>query len=43
MRPSPKVLDEAGAVAPDVAVTRVDELEREAGPAAKLKLIVSRT
>jgi len=38
-----KVLDEAGALAPGVAVTRVAELEREAGPAAKLKLVVSRT
>jgi phenylacetate-CoA ligase len=36
------VLDEAGATAPDVAVTEVAELEREPGPAAKLKLIVAR-
>ena len=34
-----RVLDEAGAVPPEVTVTRVRELEREAGPAAKLKLI----
>jgi hypothetical protein len=38
-----RVLDEAGALPPPVAVTRVRQLEREAGPAAKLKLIVSRT
>jgi phenylacetate-CoA ligase len=38
-----RVLDEAGAVPPEVTVTRVRDLEREAGPAAKLKLIVSRT
>jgi phenylacetate-coenzyme A ligase PaaK-like adenylate-forming protein len=38
-----RMLLEAGAVPPDVVVTRVSELEREAGPAAKLKLIVSRT
>jgi phenylacetate-coenzyme A ligase PaaK-like adenylate-forming protein len=36
------VLDEVGAVAPDVVVTAVTELEREPGPAAKLKLIVAR-
>jgi phenylacetate-coenzyme A ligase PaaK-like adenylate-forming protein len=36
------VLDEAGATAPEVTVIAVDELEREAGPAAKLKLIVAR-
>jgi phenylacetate-CoA ligase len=33
---------EAGAVPPDVVVTRVPELEREPGPAAKLKLVISR-
>jgi phenylacetate-CoA ligase len=38
-----RVLEEAGAVPPPVTVTAVDELEREPGPAAKLKLIVSRT
>jgi phenylacetate-CoA ligase len=38
-----RVLDAAGAVPPEVTVTRVRELEREAGPAAKLKLIISRT
>lgn len=37
------VLDEAGAVAPPLEVRQVAGLEREAGPAAKLKLIVSRT
>jgi phenylacetate-coenzyme A ligase PaaK-like adenylate-forming protein len=37
-----RVLEEAGAVAPAVVVTPVAELEREPGPAAKLKLIVSR-
>ena len=37
------VLEEAGAVPPAVVVTPVAELEREPGPAAKLKLIVSRT
>jgi hypothetical protein len=37
--PVPSAVDEAL----DVAVARVSELEREAGPAAKLKLIVSRT
>jgi hypothetical protein len=31
------------AVPPPVTATRVDQLEREPGPAAKLKLIVSRT
>jgi phenylacetate-CoA ligase len=36
-------LREAGAVPPPIAVTPVPVLEREAGPAAKLKLIVSRT
>ena len=38
-----RVLEEAGAVPPAVAVTPVAELEREHGAAAKLKLIVSRT
>jgi phenylacetate-coenzyme A ligase PaaK-like adenylate-forming protein len=38
-----RTLEDAGAVAPPVVVTPVDELEREPGPAAKLKLIVSRT
>jgi hypothetical protein len=37
-----RTLLEAGAVPPHVAVTRVPALEREARPAAKLKLIVSR-
>ena len=37
------MLEEAGAVLPPVAVTPVAELEREAGPAAKLKLIVDRS
>jgi phenylacetate-CoA ligase len=37
-----RVLEEAGAVPPAVAVTPVAELEREPGAAAKLKLIVSR-
>jgi phenylacetate-CoA ligase len=36
------VLEAAGAVPPRIDVTPVAELEREAGPAAKLKLIVSR-
>jgi phenylacetate-CoA ligase len=36
------VLEEAGAVAPAVAAVTVTELEREPGPAAKLKLIVAR-
>ena len=35
-------LEEAGAVPPRIAVTPVAELEREPGPAAKLKLIISR-
>jgi hypothetical protein len=35
------VLDEADAVAPELAVTAVSELEREPGPAAKLKVIVA--
>lgn len=38
-----RVLEEAGAVPPPVVVTPVAQLEREPGPAAKLKLIVSRT
>jgi len=38
-----RVLEEAGAEPPPVVVTPVAELEREPGPAAKLKLIVSRT
>jgi phenylacetate-CoA ligase len=38
-----QVLDEAGAARPEVAASRVSQLEREAGPAAKLKVIVSRT
>jgi phenylacetate-coenzyme A ligase PaaK-like adenylate-forming protein len=38
-----RALLEVGAVPPAVSVTSVDRLEREAGPAAKLKLIVSRT
>jgi phenylacetate-CoA ligase len=37
-----RALLEAGAVPPAVAVTSVERLERESGPAAKLKLIVSR-
>jgi phenylacetate-coenzyme A ligase PaaK-like adenylate-forming protein len=37
-----RALPEAGAVPPAVAVTSVERLEREFGPAAKLKLIVSR-
>jgi phenylacetate-coenzyme A ligase PaaK-like adenylate-forming protein len=37
-----RVLDEAGAVAPAIAVVAVDELERDGGAAAKLKLIVAR-
>ena len=36
------VLEETGAIAPPIRVTPVAELEREAGPAAKLKLVVSR-
>ncbi len=36
------VLEAAGAVPPRIDVTPVGELEREPGPAAKLKLIVSR-
>ena len=35
-------LDEAGAVPPRIDVTPVAELEREPGPAAKLKLVISR-
>jgi phenylacetate-CoA ligase len=38
-----RALLKAGAVPPSVSVTCVPQLEREAGPAAKLKLIVSRT
>jgi phenylacetate-CoA ligase len=38
-----RVLEDAGAAPPPVTVTPVAELEREPGPAAKLKLIVSRT
>lgn len=37
-----RVLEDAGAVPPPLAVTPVSELEREPGAAAKLKLIVSR-
>jgi phenylacetate-CoA ligase len=37
------VLEEAGAVAPEIEVVAVGELEREPGPAAKLKLIVRRS
>jgi len=37
-----RVLEEAGAVVPAVAVATVAELEREGGAAAKLKLIVAR-
>jgi len=37
-----RALLEAGAVPPSVTVTCVAQLEREAGPAGKLKLIVSR-
>jgi phenylacetate-coenzyme A ligase PaaK-like adenylate-forming protein len=37
------VLDTAGAAAPAVTVTTVDQLEREPGAAAKLKLVVART
>ena len=35
-------LEAAGALPPEIAVTPVAELEREPGPAAKLKLIVAR-
>jgi phenylacetate-coenzyme A ligase PaaK-like adenylate-forming protein len=35
-------LEAAGAVPPQIVVTPVGELEREPGPAAKLKLIISR-
>lgn len=38
-----EALEDAGAVPPPLEVVEVDELEREAGAAAKLKLIVSRT
>jgi hypothetical protein len=37
-----RVLEEAGAVPPAIVVTPVEQLEREPGAAAKLKLIVSR-
>jgi phenylacetate-coenzyme A ligase PaaK-like adenylate-forming protein len=37
-----RVLDDAGAVPPPINVVRVDQLERESGAAAKLKLIVAR-
>jgi hypothetical protein len=37
-----RALLDASAVPPAVAVTSVERLERESGPAAKLKLIVSR-
>jgi phenylacetate-CoA ligase len=37
-----RALEDAGAVPPAVAVVEVDELEREGGAAAKLKLIISR-
>ena len=37
-----RALDEAGAVPPRIDVTPVAELEREPGPAAKLKLVISR-
>jgi len=36
------VLEETGAVAPPIRVTPFAELEREPGPAAKLKLIIAR-
>ena len=35
-------LADAGAIVPEIRVTSVTELERESGPAAKLKLIVER-
>jgi hypothetical protein len=37
-----QAIADAGAVAPEIRVTPVLELEREPGAAAKLKLIVSR-